>query len=301
MVQVKGKGQSGDCAKSPVLRSFMDTFYRSDELNIYCGDCVKVMSEMPSELIDLTVTSPPYGNLRNYNGYSFDFVAVAQELYRLTKQGGVVVWIIGDRVVDGSETGISFQQALFFKEVGFKLHDTMIYEKLNGMPLNHNRYEQKSEYMFVLVKGSLTVFNGLREPCVGAGKVNTGGARVGIASRQERDANFGGWGYGKPIKQDKLRSNVWKYYTGNGHSTTDRGVFSSHPAVFPEALAQDHILSWSREGDAVFDPMCGSGTTLKMALLNHRKAIGVDISEEYCALSAVRCLRALSEKSKGVK
>ena len=94
------------------------------------------MARMPDGFIDLTVTSPPYDNLRAYSGYSFDFEAVAKELYRVTKQGGVVIWVVGDATIKGSETGTSFRQALFFKEIGFNLHDTMIYAKNSYVPLS---------------------------------------------------------------------------------------------------------------------------------------------------------------------
>jgi DNA modification methylase len=109
------------------------------------GDCLQVMKQFPDNFIDLTVTSPPYDNLRKYNGYTFDFEGIAKDLFRVTKPGGVVVWVVGDATIDGSETGTSFKQALYFKEIGFKLHDTMIYKKNQFMPLTHNRYEQAFE------------------------------------------------------------------------------------------------------------------------------------------------------------
>ena len=142
------------------------------EINkIYCADNVIFMKEnIPSNFIDLTVTSPPYDNLRAYNGYSWDFESVAQELYRITKDGGVVVWVVGDATIKGSETGTSFKQALYFKEIGFKLHDTMIYQS-DKPPLTHNRYEQKFEYMFVFSKGRPKTFNPIMEKCKCVGKM----------------------------------------------------------------------------------------------------------------------------------
>lgn len=100
---------------------------------ITLGDCVELMKEIPDDFIDLTVTSPPYDNLRDYNNemtWNFEkFKEVAKELFRITKPGGVVVWVVGDATIKGSETGTSFRQALFFKDCGFNLHDTMIYKK----------------------------------------------------------------------------------------------------------------------------------------------------------------------------
>lgn len=264
---------------------------------IHCGDCIDIMKDtILDESIDLVVTSPPYDNLRKYNGYSFDFEGVINELHRVVKKDGVIVWIVNDAVKNGSESGNSFRQALGFIDRGFKLYDTMIYRKMNGMPLNHRRYEQKFEYMFIFTKSKPRVFNPILEKCAGAGNVNTGGLR---SERDEDMNNSGGWGYGKPIKDTKIKENVWSYYTGKGHTSTDQNVFK-HPATFPERLAEDHILSWSNEGDIVLDPFMGSGTTPKMAKLNGRQYIGIDISEEYCTIANDR-VRGLSYQTKLVE
>jgi len=135
------------------------------EINkIYNEDCLDTMKHMPDNFIDLVVTSPPYDKLRDYKGFTFDFENIAKELYRVTKQGGVVVWVVADATVNGSETGTSFKQALYFKEIGFNLHDTMIYYRWSG-PLTHRRYEQEFEYMFILVKGKLETFNPIMIDC----------------------------------------------------------------------------------------------------------------------------------------
>jgi DNA modification methylase len=248
---------------------------------IICGDNVEIMRSMDANSVDLTVTSPPYDNLRTYNGYSFDFESVAQELYRITKPGGVVVWVVGDATVRGSETLTSFRQALYFRDIGFNVHDTMIYMKENWVPLTHKRYEQQFEYMFIFVKGRLDTFIPIKMPCIRAG----GNA----SSTYRQDAT----GVLKPansrhvVHDNKTRGNVWSYQVGNNKTTKDKIAFD-HPAVFPEALAQDHIASWSNPGDIVFDPFGGSGTTAKMALANGRRFIHVDISEEYCEIARKR-------------
>ena len=238
------------------------------------------MWRMPDGFIDLTVTSPPYDNLRTYNGYSFDFEAVAKELFRVTKPGGVVVWVVGDATIKGSETGTSFKQALFFIECGFNLHDTMIYQKSTA-PLTHNRYEQNFEYMFVLSKGKPNAFNGLREPR--EYKDN----RKSKAIRRNKD-NSVDFGYSTQ-DETRLRRNVWKYFAGGG--ANDK-VASKHPAVFPEQLASDHIISWSNPGDIVYDPFAGSGTTPKMSIINGRNWVASEISEEYAPIIEERVLLA---------
>ena len=246
---------------------------------IICGDCLDVMSGFPDECIDLTVTSPPYDNLRKYQGYTFDFEGIAHELYRITKPGGVVVWVVGDATINGSETGTSFRQALYFKdEVGFNLHDTMIYRKKTP-PLTHKRYEQEFEYMFVLAKNSIKTFNAIK---INKLYMDTRKNKAfGRNKTNEHDMGF------SSSKTKKIKGNVWEYAVGGNKTTTDI-ISHQHPAIFPEQLAGDHILSWSNPGDIVLDPMVGSGTTCKMAALNNRNYIGIDISEEYCEIARER-------------
>lgn len=227
---------------------------------IYHGNCLDVLKTFEDGIIDLTVTSPPYDDLREYNGYSFDFENIAKELYRVSKEGSVLVWVVGDATVKGSETGTSFKQALYFKEIGFNLHDTMIFEKNSpAYPANANskRYTQIFEYMFVFTKGVIKTANLIKD------KKNRWAGYKDFAGNLKNE-----------VPQFSARNNIWKYTT----SMDDTG---GHPAPFPESLAQDHILSWSNEGDLVLDPFCGSGTTLKMAKRNRRDYIGIEISQEY--------------------
>lgn len=251
-------------------------------------DCLDTMAKMPDNFIDLTVTSPPYDNLRKYNGYSFDFESVAKELYRVTKDGGVIVWIVGDATTKGSESGTSFKQALFFKEIGFNLHDTMIYAKNNFMPLTHNRYEQSFEYMFVFSKGKPKIFNPIMIDCISKGsKKYRGKAKQYEDSYSERKRDEV-----TITKEKKQKSNIWFYNVGNS-SGDDK---TKHNAPFPEQLVNDHIISWSNENDIVYDPFNGSGTTSKMAILNNRNWIGSEISSEYCEIIEERVKKALEEK-----
>lgn len=252
------------------------------EINkIYNEDNISLINRMSDDFIDLTVTSPPYDNLRSYKGYTFDFETLSKELYRVTKTGGVVVWIIGDSTKKGSETGSSFRQALHFMEIGFNLHDTMIYAKNNYVPLTHNRYEQQFEYMFVFSKGKPKTFNPIKIPSKNAGQKST------ISHRRNSDDLEKGSGYGKLKKKDKIKPNIWFYNVGNSQSSSDKIAYK-HPAIFPELLAKDHIISWSDKGDLVFDPFMGSGTTAVTSLELGRNYIGVEIAKEYVEISNER-------------
>lgn len=251
------------------LKELYESAYYTNKYGmILLGDCLDTMRQMDDGCVDLTVTSPPYDNLRKYNGYCFDFENVAKELYRITKDGGIVVWVVGDKTKNGSETGTSFWQALYFKECGFNLHDTMIWQKPNPLPkFRSKRYFDVFEYMFVFSKGQPKTFNPLLVECRYAGEIYSSTCKNRGGENGRTQKQF-------VLNNTRYANNIW--VIGVAQNKT------GHPAVFPERLAADHILSWSNPGDVVFDPFMGSGTTAKMAMLNGRKFIGCEISEEYC-------------------
>jgi len=245
------------------------------------GDCVRLMKQFKNSIVDLTVTSPPYDNLRNYHGYSFDFEGIAKELFRITKDGGVLVWVVGDATIEGSETGSSFTQALYLKEIGFNLHDTMIFHKKNPIPqIYRKRYTNVFEYMFVFTKGIAKTHNPLMIDCLHAG-LQLNGTTYKNFSKDTQSRNK----LAKPVKNQKIKGNIWEYVVGKSKEDQEA---KGHPAPFPCQLAEDHILSWTNEGDLVLDPMCGSGTTCKVAKKLGRNFIGMDMSEEYCKLAESR-------------
>lgn len=254
--------------------------YPDDFINkIILGDCLEVMKDIPDNSIDLTVTSPPYDSLRDYKGYKFDFESVAKELYRITKVGGVLVWIVGDKVISGSESCTSFKQAIKFTEIGFLLHDTMIYEKAGTSFPEKVRYYQAFEYMFILTKEKPKNINLIKDkPNKWAGQTT-----FGNSSNRMKDGSIKSFGKRK-INDFGVRINIWRYANGYGYGQANKLAYG-HPATFPEKLAEDHIISWSNENDIVLDPMCGSGTTCRMAKLNNRNFIGIEISNEYCDLA----------------
>lgn len=244
---------------------------------IHCIDCVEGMRMLPDGCIDLTVTSPPYDNLRDYHGYSFDFDAVARELFRVTADGGAVVWIVADATVKGTETGTSFRQALGFKDVGFNLHDTMIWVKDGGGGFGSSYcYVQNTEYMFVLTKGkpkSVYLIRDHVNKCVGAKKNKCGYRHFADGTIRIDDKII-------TVPPFSKRNNWWLIDRQQG--------FGGHPAAFPLKLARDHVLSWSSPGDTVMDPFMGSGTTAIAALETGRNFIGFEISKEYCDIADER-------------
>lgn len=249
--------------------------------SIINGDCIQVMNKFDDDCIDLVITSPPYDNLRNYNGYSFDFEGIAKCLFRIIKKGGVVVWIIGDATINGSETGTSFKQALYFKEIGFNLHDTMIFKKQNPIPqIYRKRYCNEFEYMFVFSKGIVKTHNPLMVECLHAGlRLDKTTYKNYSKNTQIRKK------YANPVKDQKIKGNIWEYVVGKKKEDQEA---KEHSAPFPCQLVEDHILSWSNIGELVLDPMCGSGTTCKVANKLGRNYIGIDISEEYCKIARNR-------------
>ena len=239
-------------------------------------NCLDTMKRMDADYIDLTVTSPPYDNLRDYNGYVFDFEPIARELYRVTKPGGVVVWIVNDATINGSETGTSFKQALYFKECGFRLHDTMIWNKgsFTAVGALFTRYAPVFEYMFVLAKGKPNTFNPIKD------RKNIHAGTMFHGNVKQIDGTMlpvSGAGK-KKYHEHGQRFNIWQ------QPTEKNAAHIYHPAQFPEQIAHDHIISWSNVGDLIYDPFMGSGTTAKMALLARRDYIGSEISSEYCEL-----------------
>lgn len=249
------------------------------------GDCLELMKDITDESIDLTVTSPPYDNLRKYNGnieqWNFEkFKNIAKEIYRTTKTGGVVVWVVGDQTKKGSETGTSFKQALYFIELGLNLHDTMIYQKNNPVPqADKTRYTQSFEYMFVFSKGKIKTVNRIVEPCKHIGKIHFGKNKI---NEENCDRKID-----RAVKSFKPLKNIWCYNVGNNQSSKSK-IACGVPAIFPEKLAKDHILSWSNEGDTVLDCFMGSGTTGIACVELKRNFIGIELDEKYFEIAKNR-------------
>lgn len=261
------------------------------EINkLYNEDCIITMNNMVNNklLVDLVITSPPYDNLRtynrniknNHNGYSFQFEEIAKLLYKIIKPNGVLVWIVGDSTLKGSETGNSFRQALYFKEIGFDLHDTMIYQKNSSTyPASRksNRYTQIFEYMFVFSKGKPKTANLICDkPNKWAGHKNWGKntKRTGDNEQLKQIEDI------KPVPDFSPRNNIWIYNNGGGFASKDKIAYN-HPAIFPEELVKDHIITWSNENDLIYDPFMGSGTTAKISIQLGRNWIGSELDSTY--------------------
>lgn len=249
---------------------------------VHCMEALDLLPLLPDNSIDLVVTSPPYDNLRTYNGYTFDFEPIARETYRVMKPGGVVVWVVGDATINGSETLTSMRQALYFVDVcGFRMHDTMIYQKNASSPNTHHpRYLQEFEYMFVLVKeGDSPVWNPIMRP-------NFSKKQAVAKVKTQRNGEKKAYGGNQEFRSPCPLGNVWGFNVGA--ASGDDIIAFDHPAVFPELLAERHILTWSNAGDVVLDYFGGSGTTPKIARKLGRKYLYCDVSQEYCHLAERR-------------
>lgn len=247
---------------------------------IECGECSEVLKRYDDKCIDMVLTSPPYDSLRTYKGYSWDFENVAKELARVLKDGGVIVWIVNDATVNGSETGTSFRQALYFMDLGLNLHDTMIWKKptFTATGSLKYRYAPVFEYMFVFSKGKIKTFHPIKDrKTIYPNKTYHGTVRNADGTFKE----ISGAGIKKTGDYGQ-RFNVWECPTLPNRERT------GHPAQFPVKLAKDHIISWSNEGDVVLDPFMGSGTTAIACIESNRHYIGIDISKEYCELAENR-------------
>lgn len=248
---------------------------------IYCSDCVKFMQdELDEESIDLTITSPPYDNLRDYKGYKFNYKQVIDGLWRVTKKGGIVVWVVADQLKDNNLTYSTFRHGLAFQKRGFNAYDTIIYQKSGCALPTPRHYYNSFEYMLILSKGRPNTVNLIKD------RQNVSFKGDGIATRRNKDGTMKVTTR-KATQPYGIRFNIWRYAVGYNNTTRDKEAYA-HPAMFPEKLAQDHIISWSNEGDLVFDPFSGSGTTAKMAYLNKRKYIACDVSQEYVDLARAR-------------
>jgi len=257
------------------------------------GNAVDKLKQIPDNSVDLTVTSPPYDSLRTYNDkitdekfdihFSFPLTDIITELFRVTKDGGLVVWVVNDQVINGGESGNSFRQALRFMDLGFKLYDTMIYHKNGAAYHEAARYDQVFEYMFVFLKGKRpNTANIIKD------KPNkwAGSKTFGTPSTRQKDGSVKKMKEGFTVGEFGSRYNVWYVINGFGFGNDKDSI--KHPASFPYSLAEDHVLSWSNEGDIVLDPMVGSGTTAIAAKKNNRNFIGIDINQEYVDLTNSR-------------
>jgi len=268
-------------------------YYDQDGITIYHGDCLEIMPQFPDKSFDLVVTSPPYDNLRTYEGITWNeniWKSIIKDLFRIVKQGGVVVWVVGDATIKGSETGTSFKQALYFKDIGFRIHDTMIYRKHSFSKPVINRYHQVFEYMFVLSKGKPKTFNPIKD----RKNKYAGQTCWGVNTMRKKDGSLEEYKK-NVISEYGKRYNVWKYLVGGGNSSKDKIAYE-HPAIFPEKLARDHIVSWSNVGDIVCDPLMGSGTTLVAAKKLGRKAVGIEINQKYCDIAVERIKKEIAQQ-----
>ncbi len=255
-----------------------------EDSTLFRGNSKEVLGQIPSNSVDMVLTSPPYDDMRTYNNqkaFTFeDFKSIADELARVLRIGGVIIWVVGDAVIKGSESGTSFKQALYFKEIGLNIHDTMIYQKTGFNFPMVNRYQQIFEYMFVFSKGSPKTFNPIQD------RANRCAGELLKGSERQKDGTLTKKRV-KEISAFGTRTNIWQINTGYMKTTTDQFAYD-HPAMFPEKLAEDQIISWSNPGDTIIDPFMGAGTTGKACKKLDRKFIGIELDKSYFEIAKKR-------------
>lgn len=245
---------------------------------IFHENCIETLTKMPGDFLDMTITSPPYDDLRDYNGYHFPVEEIAKMLFQKTEKGGVVIWVVGDRTLNGDETLTSFRHAITFQDAGFRVHDTMIYAKKNPIPSDcGKRYRQCFEYMFCFSKGQPKTFNPIMQPITQEKAFKS--FRITKVGRNDL-------AHDHVAPKERKVNNIFYYNVGTS-SSKDKIAFG-HPAIFPEQLVEDQIRTWTNEGDLVYDCFMGSGTTAKVAHQLERRWIGSEISEEYVKLAEER-------------
>ena len=168
------------------------------DYTLHNGDCAEILEQYKNK-VDLIVTSPPYDALRIYGNHGFDFDAVADACVSSLIDGGVIVWVVADATVDGSETGTSFRHALGFLDRGLKLHDTMVYEKNSPSHPDKIRYQNVWEYMFVFSKGRPKTINLIRD------RENkwAGHSSWGIRSSRQKDGTL------KQTDKNNVVQTIW--------------------------------------------------------------------------------------------
>ncbi len=249
---------------------------------IICGDAIKSLKKFKNNTFDLTVFSPPYDELRDYNGFILDLNALGSELYRVSKDGAPVVMVIQDQTKNGHKSLTSFRTIVdWCDNIGFGLFECVIYRKQgkDGAWWTR-RFRVDHEYMPIFVKGQKPkTFDkeSIKIPCKHAGKTMTGGANRNKDGITENSRSM-------VINDTKCPGTIWDYGNGGDKIWMKR----QHPAVYPDKIPHDFIQVFTNEGDLILDPMCGSGSTLVSAKALNRNYIGIDISQEYCELSKQR-------------
>lgn len=268
----------------------------SNQVNLILGDSTETLLQIPSNSIDLVLTSPPYDSLRYYNNsLKWDwttFTIIAEQIVRVMQDGATCVWIVGDATIRCDESATSFKQALYFKSIGLKLNDTMIWNKghFSAVGALRSRYAPVFEYMFVFTKGKQKTFNPIKDrPNKTAGRTINGSIRLENGETKEMVSA------GKKINEYGQRFNVWEIPGVKSKGTT------KHPAPFPERLARDHVISWSNPGDIILDPFMGGGTTGVAAVKHNRNFIGIEKVEEYFKEAQQRIEEVVNEKERDQK
>jgi hypothetical protein len=250
---------------------------------ILLGDALEILSRIPAGSIPLTLFSPPYDGIRDYGkNWSLDYKTLGRLLFGATCDGGVCAVVIGDGTKDFAKSLTTFRWAVdWVDNTGWRLFECCIYSR-HGNPGAWwtQRFRVDHEYILIFFKGDrLRCFDktALMIPSKHAGKVYSGTDRLTNGGFKKIEP--------KAVNDLKCRGTIWGYATSNSEGNRTK---LEHPATFPDRLADDLIHCFSKPGDLVFDPMCGSGTTCVMAAKAKRDYLGIEINPEYHSIAMKR-------------
>ena len=257
-------------------------FHLESKASLFLGDCLAYLRTIPDESIQLVVTSPPYNIGKEYEQsldidvYVRQQQEVIDECVRVLRPSGSICWQVGNYVDQGEIIPLDVLLYPSFRTNNLYMRNRIIWHFGHGLHCS-NRFSGRYETINWFTKSDSYTFNldPIRVPQKYPGKKHFRGPKKGQYSGNPRGKN---------------PSDVWEIpNVKNNHVEK-----TEHPCQFPVALVQRLVLSMSNEGDWIFDPFLGVGSTVVAAVLNGRKGAGSEIVEKYYQLAVQRVEAALN-------
>lgn len=253
--------------------------------DLYLGDSKKELKKLPSNSVDLIVTSPPYADQRKntYGGIRPDkyvewFLPISKQLLRVLKPSGTFILNIKEKVIEGERSTYVMELILAMRKQGWLWTEEFIWHKKNSFPGKWpNRFRDSWERLLQFNKSKdFTMYQDAVK--VPIGDWAKGRLKNLSETDQRRDNTKNGSGFGKNVSNWLGKETV--YPTNVLHLATECNN-KNHSAAFPEELPEWFIKLFTKEHDTVLDPFMGSGTTVLVANRMIRNSIGIEIVPEY--------------------